>query len=56
MITKIKQPAASIPVMAVARFRVTPPIKSQLANLRPLQKVEFELRHDGNNYLITEIK
>lgn len=30
--------------------------KSQLANLRPLQKVEFELSYDGNNYLITEIK
>lgn len=30
--------------------------KSQLANLRPLQKVEFELSYDGNNYLITGIK
>ncbi len=30
--------------------------KSQLANLQPPQKVEFELSYDGNNYLITEIK
>ncbi len=30
--------------------------KSQLASLRPLQTVEFELSYDGNNYLITEIK
>ena len=30
--------------------------KSQLANLQPLQKVEFQLAYDGNDYLITEIK
>ncbi len=30
--------------------------KSQLANLQPMQKVEFRLIYDGNDYLITEIK
>ncbi len=30
--------------------------KSQLANLQPMQKVEFQLVYDGNDYLITEIK
>lgn len=30
--------------------------KSQLANLQPMQKVEFQVVYDGNDYLITEIK
>ncbi len=30
--------------------------KNQLSNLRPMQKVEFQLSYDGNDYLITEIK
>src|SRR3990172_8627089 len=30
--------------------------KNQLAGLQPLQKVEFQLAYDGNDYLITEIK
>ena len=30
--------------------------KGQLSNLQPLQKVEFQLAYDGNDYLITEIK
>lgn len=30
--------------------------KSRLANLQPMQKVEFQLAYDGSNYLITEIK
>lgn len=30
--------------------------KHQLSNLQPMQKVEFQLVYDGNDYLITEIK
>jgi Cu/Ag efflux protein CusF len=30
--------------------------KGQLSNLQPMQKVEFQLSYDGNDYLITEIK
>lgn len=30
--------------------------KSQLSNLQPMQKVEFQLTYDGKDYLITEIK
>lgn len=30
--------------------------KGQLAGLRPMQKVEFQVVYDGNDYLITEIK
>lgn len=30
--------------------------KDQLANLQPMQKVEFRVSYDGNEYLITEIK
>jgi Cu/Ag efflux protein CusF len=30
--------------------------KGQLVNLQPMQKVEFQLTYDGNDYLITEIK
>ena len=30
--------------------------KSQLANLQPMQKIEFQITYDGNDYLITEIK
>ncbi len=34
------------------------PVKDrrQLANLRPMQKVEFQVTYDGKDYLITEIK
>lgn len=30
--------------------------KAMLANLQPLQKVEFDLTYDGKNYTITRIK
>ena len=30
--------------------------KAMLSNLQPLQKVDFELTHDGKDYLITHIK
>lgn len=30
--------------------------KGQLSNLRPMQKVEFRVSYDGNEYLVTEIK
>lgn len=30
--------------------------KGQLANLQPMQKVEFQVTYDGNEYLITEIR
>jgi len=30
--------------------------KAMLSSLQPLQKVEFQLAYDGNDYLITEIK
>ena len=30
--------------------------KNQLANLQPMQKVEFRVVYDGNDYLITDIK
>ena len=30
--------------------------KAMLANLQPLQKVNFELTYDGTNYMITKIQ
>ncbi len=30
--------------------------KRQLSNLRPMQKVEFQVIHDGGDYRITDIK
>ena len=30
--------------------------KGQLSNLQPMQRVEFQVVYDGNDYLITEIK
>lgn len=30
--------------------------KRSLAGLRPMEKVEFQLRHDGNDYLVTDIE
>lgn len=30
--------------------------KGQLAKLQPMQKVEFQIAYDGNDYLITEIR
>jgi len=30
--------------------------KAMLANLQPLQKVDFELTYDGTNYMITKIQ
>lgn len=30
--------------------------KGQLSSLQPMQKVEFQLSYDGDDYLITEIK
>lgn len=30
--------------------------KGQLARIQPMQKVEFQLAYDGNDYLITDIK
>ena len=30
--------------------------KSQLANLQPLQEVQFRVVHDGRDYLITDIR
>ncbi len=30
--------------------------KAMLSNLQPLQKVDFELAHEGGNYVITKIK
>ena len=42
-----------IPGMTMS-FRVKD--KAMLANLQPLQKVDFELSHEGGNYVITKIK
>ena len=30
--------------------------KNQLANLQPLQEVQFRVVHDGRDYLITDIR
>jgi Cu/Ag efflux protein CusF len=30
--------------------------KDQLSDLQPMQKVDFQVSYDGNDYLITEIK
>lgn len=30
--------------------------KRQLSNLQPMQKVEFQLAYDGNDYLIIDIR
>lgn len=46
-------PALGMPAMTMA-FPVQD--KAVLANLKPLQKVDFELQYDGRNYLITRIQ
>ena len=46
-------PALSMPPMTMGY-----PVKdkAQLANLQPMQKVEFKVAYDGKDYLITDIK
>lgn len=46
-------PALSMPPMTMGY-----PVKdkAQLANLQPMQRVEFKVTYDGNDYSITEIK
>lgn len=46
-------PALSMPPMTMG-YSVQN--KAQLANLQPLQKVEFQITYDGKDYLITDIK
>ncbi len=46
-------PALSMPPMTMGYFVKD---KRQLFNLQPMQKVEFQITYDGNDYLITEIK
>jgi len=30
--------------------------RNLLSNLQPMQKIEFQVTYDGNDYLLTEIK
>ena len=46
-------PALSMPPMTMG-YSVKN--KAQLANLQPMQKVEFQVTYDGKDYLITDIK
>ncbi len=47
-----------VPALNMTPMTMGFPVKDkvQLANLQPMQKVEFQLTYDGNDYLITEIK
>ena len=47
-----------LPALNMGAMTMTYTIKDsrQLANLKPLQKVEFDLAYDGSDYLITEIR
>jgi Cu(I)/Ag(I) efflux system protein CusF len=46
-------PALSMPPMTMA-YSVKN--KAQLADLKPMQKVEFKVAYDGKDYVITDIK
>lgn len=47
-----------LPAMNMMAMTMTYSVKDerQLANLKPLQKVEFDLTYDGGNYTITGIR
>jgi len=47
-----------LPALNMGAMTMTYTVKDgrQLANLKPLQKVDFELTHDGRNYVITSIR
>ena len=47
-----------LPALNMPGMTMTHPVKdkTQLAGLKPLQKVEFVLSYDGKNYLIIQIK
>ena len=47
-----------LPALKMTPMTMSFPVKdrSQLANLQPMQEVEFQLSYDGEDYLITEIK
>lgn len=47
-----------LPALNMMAMTMSYPVKdtSQLANLRPLQEVEFQVSYDGRDYLITDIR
>ncbi len=47
-----------LPALNMMAMTMTYPVKdkSQLANLRPAQKVDFQISYDGQDYVITDIK
>jgi len=47
-----------LPALNMEAMTMTYTVKDgrQLANLKPLQKVEFDLTYDGKDYVITRIK
>ena len=47
-----------VPALNMAPMTMGYPVrdKGQLADLRPMQKVEFQVVYDGNDYLITDIR
>ena len=55
MVTIKHGPLPALNMMAMTMSYVVKD-KSQLANLQPMRRVEFQLVYDGNDYLITEIK
>lgn len=47
-----------LPALNMMAMTMSYPVrdKNQLANLQPMQKVEFRLAYDGKDYVITDIK
>ena len=47
-----------LPELKMMAMTMSFPVKdrSQLANLQPMQEVEFQVSYDGEDYLITDIK
>ena len=48
----------ALPELKMMPMTMSFPVKdpSQLANLQPMQEVEFQVSYDGGDYLITDIK
>jgi Cu(I)/Ag(I) efflux system protein CusF len=48
----------SLPALSMPPMTMGYPVKdkAQLSGLQPMQKVDFQVSYDGNEYLITDIK
>lgn len=56
MVTIQHGPLPALNMMVAMTMSYAVRDRSQIANLQPLQKVEFQVAYDGSDYLITEIK